>query len=86
MAHDGPTTTWDLSAELDDLDRPNNKISRERLDPALIEPFTVEGIPSVKRIWEAGMCDLFDEMGLPIKFRDLISSEPGRRTCVFFIR
>jgi hypothetical protein len=41
----------------------------------------------MKRIWEAGMCELTDEMGQRVKFRDLLGKgPPGRKTAVFFIR
>jgi hypothetical protein len=88
MSHssNSPTHTWDLSHELDHMDLPRNRIAKARLDETTVEPFSVDGIPSVKRIWEAGMCELVDEMGLTVKFKDLINNEPGRKTLVFFIR
>ncbi|KAL7417206.1 hypothetical protein BDY24DRAFT_336102, partial [Mrakia frigida] len=48
--------------------------------------FSFPGIPSPKLIWSAGMCEVLDEMGHSVKFRDLISKDPKRKTLVFFIR
>lgn len=78
--------TWDLSHELNHLDLPRDRIAKDRLKKEQIEPFSVEGIPNAKRIWEAGMCDLVDETGSTVKFKNIISNKPGRKTLCFFIR
>jgi hypothetical protein len=82
-----PSTTWSLESELAFVDLPKNKITKERLaGSAEVEPFSPSSLPSTRRMWEAGLCEVQDEDGHFVPFSEIIRGDGGRRTAVFFIR
>lgn len=82
-----PSTTWSLESEVAFADLPKNKITKERLaGSAEVEPFSATALPSTRRMWEAGLCEVQDEDGHFVPFSEIIRGDGGRRTAVFFIR